>query len=160
MYEVYKINPNDTIESIAELYGVDPEVLVKINGLNNSIIGLEYLVVPKNKTPFQYYKVKKGDSVYQIAKTYKVDEDLLLKLNGLDKNDYIYPNQTLIIPRSNYQIYLTRNGDTLSNISDQYNTDITYILEENRNLSLSPDQIVIIKEKWFSFFSFIDITPS
>lgn len=153
MYEVYKINPNDTIESIAEIYGVDPEVLVQINGLNNnSIIGLEYLVVPKNKTPFQYYKVKKGDSVYQIAKTYKVDEDLLLKLNGLDKNDYIYPNQTLIIPRSNYQIYLTRNGDTLSNISKQYNKDITYILEENRNLSLSPDQIVIIKEKWFSFF--------
>lgn len=148
MYEVYKIEVNDTLKSIARKYGVDEEILIQINGLpNNDISNLEYLVVPQNRTPFQYYTVKKGDNMYQIAKKYNVDEDLLLKLNGLDKNDYIYPNQTIIIPRSNYQIYLTRSGDTLLNISNQYNVDIQDLMEENRNISLSPEQIIIIKEK-------------
>lgn len=148
MYEVYKIELGDTLNSIARKYGVDENILMQINGLiDNNISNLEYLVVPQNRTPFQYYTVKKGDNIYSIAKQYQVEEDLLLKLNGLNKNDYIYPNQTIIIPRSNYRIYLTRNGDTLSNISSQYNIDIKDLMEENRNISLSPEQIIIIKEK-------------
>jgi spore germination protein len=148
MYEVYKIKENDTLNSIAKNYGVDEDILIQINGLlDNNISNLEYLVVPQNKTPFQYYTVKKGDNIYNIAKEYNVDEDLLLKLNGLNKNDYIYPNQTIIIPRDNYKIYLTRQGDTLSNISQNYNIDIKDLMEENRNISVSPEQIIIIKEK-------------
>ena len=148
MYEVYKIKKEDNLNSIAEQYGIDKNILLQINGLvNENINNLEYLVVPRNTTPFQYYVVKKGDNIYNIAKEYEVDEDLLLKLNGLNKNDYIYPEQTIIIPRNNYRIYLTKNGDTLSNISDQYSIDIHDLIEENRNVSLISEQIIIIKEK-------------
>lgn len=148
MYEVYKIMPMDTLNSIAKKYGVDEEILIQINGiLNNDISNIEYIVVPKNTTPFQYYIVKKGDNIYNIAKQYQIEEELLLKLNGLNKNDYIYPNQTIIIPRNNYRAYLTKSGDTLSNISNQYKIDIKDLMEENRNISLSPEQIIIIKEK-------------
>jgi len=148
MYEVYKIQNIDTLNSIARKYGVDENILMQINGLiDNNISNLEYLVVPQNKTPFQYYTAKLGDNINNIAKQYQVEEELLLKLNGLNKNDYIYPNQTIIIPRNNYRIYLTKNGDTLSNIFTQYNIDIKDLMEENRNISLSPEQIIIIKEK-------------
>lgn len=148
MYEVYKIEPNDSLKSIAEKYGVDENILIQINGLlNNNISDLEYLVVPQNKTPFQYYMVKKGDTIYNIAKYFQVDEDLLLKLNGLNESDYIYPNQTIIIPRKNYRVFLTKNGDTVLNISRQYNINIDELVRENRNVSLSPGQIIIIKEK-------------
>lgn len=148
MYEVYKIEPGDTLSQIAQKYGIDETILIQINGLyNENISNLEYLVVPKNNTPFQYYTIKKGDNVYNIAKQYQVEEELLLKLNGLNKNDYIYPNQTIIIPRNNYKIFFTRNGDTLSTLSNQYNIDITNLINENRNITLSPEQIIVIKEK-------------
>lgn len=65
MYEVYKIEENDTLGSISKKYGVDEDILIQINGLLNSdISGMEYLVVPQNKTPFQYYTVKKGDTIF------------------------------------------------------------------------------------------------
>lgn len=148
MYEVYKIIPGESLNSIAKKYGVDENILLQINGIpNNNISNLEYLVVPQNKTPFEYYVIKKGDNIYNIAKQFKIEEELLLKLNGLNKNDYIYPNQTIIIPRNNYKIHLTRNGDTISNISMQYNIDIKDLIEENRNISITPEQIIVMKEK-------------
>lgn len=148
MYEVYKMIPGESLNSIAKKYGVDENILLQINGIpNNNISNLEYLVVPQNKTPFEYYVIKKGDNIYNIAKQFKIEEELLLKLNGLNKNDYIYPNQTIIIPRNNYKIHLTRNGDTISNISMQYNIDIKDLIEENRNISITPEQIIVMKEK-------------
>jgi len=148
MYEVYKINYGDTLRNIAINYGVDEDILMQINGLvNEDISNMEYLVVPRNETPFQYYTVKKGDNIYNIAKMFEVDYELLLKLNGLDDNDYIYPNQTIIIPRNNYRVYVTKDGDTLANLSREYDIAIEELVNENRNVSLISDQIIVIREK-------------
>ena len=85
---------------------------------------------------------------------HNIDYKLLLKLNGLNKEDYIYPEQILLIPKENYKVLITKNGDTLSNISNEYNLNIDELINENRNISLSPEQIIIIKNKN------IDITDS
>jgi len=144
MYEVYRILDNDTLDSIAGMYGVDKFILRQINGLlSDDINNLEYLVVPNNKTPFGYYMVKKGDNIYNIAKNNDIDYQLLLKLNGLKSDDMIYPNQIIIIPKDEYKLYITKNGDTLSNI---YNNDMKEFMEFNRNISISPEQIIITKK--------------
>lgn len=146
MYEIYTANQNDTLETVANKYGIDKALLSQINGFPNNykLIPKTQIVVPtqKNQT-FRYYTVKKGDNAYQIAKQNNVDYDLLLKLNGLDKDDYIYPNQTLILPRSGLTVYLTKEGDTINDISENFNTTSDELLKQNKNIYLQPEQIIV-----------------
>lgn len=150
MYEIYTVSDIDTLSSIAKKYGTTPEVLSQINGFNKDYIPkpqTEIIVPVESNKTYNYYTVKKGDNVYQIAKTYNIDYDLLLKLNGLDKEDYIYPNQTLLLPKSGLTVYLTKQGDTINDILENLNTNIDELLSENKNIYLSPEQIIIFKEK-------------
>ena len=150
MYEIYTVNTSDTIDSIANKYGIDKELLFEINGFPNNYILTPntQIIVPTNKNnTFQYYTVKKWFSIYQIAKQYNIDYDLLLKLNGLDKDDYIYPNQTLLLPRSGLTVYLTKQGDTLNEIIENLDTDINKLLSQNKNIYLQPEQIIVFESQ-------------
>lgn len=150
MYEIYNIQPGDTLSSIASKYGTTESMILQINGLpdNYKIVPGTQIVVPveQNKT-YRYYTVKKGDNIYQIAKKYNIDYDLLLKLNGLDKDDYIYPNQTILLPKNGLTIYLTKQGDTITDIIENLNTTLEELINENPNIYLAPEQIIVFKEK-------------
>lgn len=150
MYEVYTIQNQDTIESIANQFDTTPAVLLQINGFGQEqeLIPGNRIVVPVlRKQPYQYYTVKKGDNIYEIAKKNDIDYNLLLQLNGLEKDDYIYPNQTLILPQKGLKVYLTQDNDTLEDVSKKLNVSFNDLLKENDKIYLRPEQILIFREK-------------
>ncbi len=150
MYEIYKVQTGDTLDSIANKYGTTQALLLQINGLHDSYTPLpnSEIIVPLNQnSTYKYYTVKKGDNMYRIAEENNVNYELLLQINGLEKDDYIYPNQTILLPQNGLSLYLTKQGDTLSEILENFNTTYQEIKEKNPNIYLAPEQIIVFKEK-------------
>ena len=150
MYEIYKVQTGDTLDSIANKHGTTQALLLQINGLPDSYTPLpnSEIIVPLNQnSTYKYYTVKKGDNMYRIAEENNVNYELLLQINGLEKDDYIYPNQTILLPKNGLSLYLTKQGDTLSEILENFNTTYQEIKEKNPNIYLAPEQIIVFKEK-------------
>lgn len=153
MYSLYKIQPDDTLDSIAQNNNISIDEIKKINGLvDNSMpyVG-GYLLIPTKdensninsdnmsiNSNYKKYTVKKGDNMYQIARDNNVNYSLLLAVNGLNDNDYIYPDQEILIPNPNMKFYLTKEGDTLGYLYQ----NIPDVMSVNPNLYIVPDQIV------------------
>lgn len=146
MYDIYTVNDNETIYSIAKKLNISPDLL---SSINNSIIdlipGMTLLIPKKNNEYFNYYIIKEGDTLFNIAKKYNINSNLLSILNGLDNEDYIYTNQIIMIPKEKVKIYITAQGDTLQNIIKGINVDTNKLLIENPNLYLLPEQLIIYK---------------
>ena len=150
MYKIYQIEYGDTIDVIARKAGTTPDVIRKLNGIDNDselFVG-NLIVVPKeNEQLFEIYRVKSGDSIYSISRMYDVDPDMLLMLNGLNKNDYIYPNQEIMVPLKGVSIYVTQPGDTLDKVLNNFNVDYNTLNKQNKRILLVEDQLIISKKE-------------
>ena len=150
MYEIYRVGPADTDESIAASFNISPSNLYQINGFTPDYVlkPNTNIIVPKVKnTYFEYYTIKKGDNLYKIAKEYNTNPNLLAILNGLEVDDYIYPNQTIVVPLKDVGVYITQEGDTISGISKGIGANINSLLNQNPQIYLMPEQIIVYKEK-------------
>ena len=146
MYDIYTVNDDDTINSIAKKLDLNPNLLSSINNnITNLDKGMTLLIPKKNNEYFDYYKINKGDTLYNIASKYNINVNMLALLNGLDNEDYIYPNQMIMIPKSGVRVYITAEGDTLQNIIKGINADFNNFLKQNNNLFLLPEQLIIYK---------------
>lgn len=94
---IHVVQPGDTIQSIAEFYGISEASLIQGNGINSSdhlVIG-ESLVITY---PELTYTVKEGDTLMDIAKFHNVTVMQLLQNNPyLSEREYIYPGDIIII---------------------------------------------------------------
>lgn len=150
MYEIYTIKFGENIDDILDLYKIDMEELIKLNGiieLDNLKEGMQIIVPVRNNEIYNYYTVKKGDTLYQIADMYNVDVNLLTKINGLEDNEYIYPNQTLIIPKEGVNLYLTEGNDTLNLVLEKLNIGLDKLIEDNENIYLREEQLLVFLDK-------------
>lgn len=149
----YVVKPGDTIQSISDMFGIDPNSLVKENNLNNVyflVPGLQ-LIIPgyynsnntSNDSKFDKYTVVSGDSLYKIASRYNISANLLAILNNIDSNSYIYPGQILLVPKKDTIIYVTKGEDTIETVSNDMGVSIDNILRNNKNIYLLPGQILI-----------------
>lgn len=148
MYDIYTIEENDTIESIANKYNITPYILYQLNGINSNYVLTpgNNIVVPKvSSAYFDYYTIKKGDSLYKIANKYGVDYNILALINGLEIDDYIYPNQVISVPKNGVNYYIVKEGETLLDIANKLDTNINNIINENSSLYLLPEQLIIHK---------------
>lgn len=150
MYQIYKVESSDTLENIAQKFGISVEKLREINGLGEIYTG-GYILVPGqmsfqqmdgNSQLYTTYIVKQGDNVYAIAREYGIPYETLLSINGLNKNDYIYPNQQLLIPRAGNDIYVTSENDTLESLYNKYGNNWASFLEQNKTIYVVPDQVI------------------
>ena len=150
MFEVYRINEGDTIQSIADNYRVSLDYLYKLNGLDwerNIMVG-DSIVVPKLiSNYFDYYTIKKGMTLDNFAKENNVNSDLLSNLNGLNKYDYFYPNQVIVMPKSDVSFYITSSNDTLEDIVKKMKVPVMDLINQNKKLYLEEGQVVVYKEK-------------
>lgn len=149
MYQIYKVNPNDTLASIAQKFNTTIDELRRINGMGlNYMLNPEiYIVVPKNQDNiYQTYTVEKGDNLYQIASKYGTTVQTLLSINGLEDSGYIYPGEQILIPNEDINIYVTEQ-ETLESVSSKSGVSISELLEQNKSLYLLPDQIVVYKKR-------------
>jgi spore germination protein len=95
--EIYVVQQDDSIESIANKYGISVERLISDNGLINpySLVVGQALVILYPKTT---YIVKQGDTLAVIADRNGVSVMQLVRNNPfLYNREYIYPDETLVI---------------------------------------------------------------
>ena len=142
MYRIYVVDAGETIESIANLLNIRPELLYDINGFNKNYIPRpgDQIIVPSFSNNYSTYVVKKGDTPYSIAKMYSVDVNDLLTINGLEENDYIYPDEEILIPKTERRYYITKEGDTIEEVLNQTGLSIEELLDKNTTIYIVPNQ--------------------
>ena len=148
MYNTYVVTNEDTLDSIANKFGITKEIIEQFNGYNLELVpGLKLIIPIINSDYFNYYVIKQGDTLYKIANQYKLNPSLLAQLNGLNESDYIYPNQVLLVPKAGSILYFTTIGDTLNGVAKGLNVDVMDLIEENKNVYLQPEQLIVYKRK-------------
>ena len=106
----YKVQPGDTLISIAARYGTTVDAIVAANALpsRSTIYAGQVLNIPSpgsNPAPAKpgpssgqsTYTVAQGDTLSDIATRYSTTVDALMRANGLASTS-IYAGQTLVIP--------------------------------------------------------------
>lgn len=147
MYQVYKIENGETIDSIARKLNITSDELRRLNGIgdNATLKDGSYIIIPNvnNDLNFDYkdpnykkYIIKKGDNMYNIARENNVDYKTLIKLNGLKEGEYIYPDQEIIIPIRN--TYVVDEQEKISDVLNKLNLKLSDI----EDLYLKEDQII------------------
>lgn len=113
---IHVVQPDDTIQSIAEYYGLSVAKLILDNGIENP----EHLVVGQAIViayPEITYIVKEGDSLIDIANAHNVSViQLLINNPQLSNQEYIYPGDVIII-KYDTKGKLTIHGNTVPYIS-------------------------------------------
>lgn len=94
---IHVVQPGDTLQSIAEMYGVSEETLINDNELinpNELVPGQTIVIV----FPTLTYIVQQGDSLESISSMHGVSVMQLLRNNpSLANRQYIYPGEILVI---------------------------------------------------------------
>lgn len=94
---IHVVQQGETINSIAEIYGVSPTRLIQENEINypDKLVPGQTIVITH---PQKTYAVKVGDSLAGIADLNDITLMQLLRNNPfLQERDYIYPDETLVI---------------------------------------------------------------
>ena len=81
VFEVYTVRPGDTIYSIAKMYGVEPDTLLMLNGLNKNdyIYPNQEITVPNKDVVV--YVTRQGDTIDAIINNLGVDANTFNKEN-------------------------------------------------------------------------------
>ncbi len=113
---IHVVNPGETIQSIAEYYGMPADKLIQDNGLNSPYslaVGQTLIIV----TPEVVYSVKEGDTLENIADTYHVSLIELLANNPyLSDREFLYPGDPIVIHYTR-KGSITTHGNTVANIN-------------------------------------------
>ncbi len=112
----YTVTENDTIQTVANKFGVPANELISVNNLRPGSVlfpGMIIVIPPRSPsrppvTPVppiwlpqnRTYVVRRGDTIWSVARRFGVRVDDLMYVNGL-RFPIIYPGQRLIIPFSN-----------------------------------------------------------
>jgi hypothetical protein len=150
MFEIYKINEGEDINSIANNYMVSPDYLFKLNGFNcdREVRAGDNIIVPKLTNDYiDYFTIKEGSNLYDFAKKNNIDYNLLSNLNGLNTYDYLYPNQVVLIPKRDTSFYITKDNDTLNSVCKLMKANLNNLLKENNKIYLKEGQLIVYKEK-------------
>ena len=145
MYDIYFIEPGDTLDSIAKKVGTSTSMLQNLNPNNSFAVGNQ-IVIPNIVRYFDMYTIEKGDTLYEIARRYNTDYNLLALLNGMNIADYIYPGTTILVPKKDVKYYLTKEGDTLLSINRRLESNLNTLLRQNNNIYLKEGQLIIYKD--------------
>ena len=110
MMTIHVVQQDETVNSIADIYGVTADRIV----LENGIITIESLVVGQTIVitfPEQTYVVQEGDTVLDIANSFGVPVLQILRNNPfLANREYIYPGETLVMSYFDNAPRITTNG--------------------------------------------------
>ena len=94
----YNVQPGDTLQSIAQTYGISVNTLLWANSLTASStikVGQTLVILPVDGI---VYVVKSGDTVSDLSKKYKSKIDEIVAFNGLSDEGDVYIGDVLILP--------------------------------------------------------------
>ncbi len=94
---IHVVQSGETIEAIAQSYGMSAENIIRDNGIinpDNLAVGQAILIV----YPYEVYTIQEGDTLEGIASAHNVTVMQLLRNNPyLSDQEFIYPGETIII---------------------------------------------------------------
>ncbi len=143
IYSIYKVNINDTLDSIAQNLGINVDDLRKINGFSSfhKVENNDQIIIPTNNN-FINYEIVQGDTLYSLAHSHNTTVEQLKLLNGLE-SDYLYPNEIIKLPNNNVKFYITAENDDLNKVFDVLELKNPF---ENQNIYLLPNQLIVHKK--------------
>lgn len=93
---IYVVKPGDTIQGIANQFGVSPSRLVYDNDIVNDrlVVGQALLIL----YPRRIYEIQEGDTLYSIASQFNISVLQILRNNSYLLNAYyLIPGETIVI---------------------------------------------------------------
>jgi len=94
----YNVQPGDTLQSIAQNYGISVNTLLWANSLISSStikVGQTLVVLPVDGI---IYVVKSGDTISELGKKYKSKVDDIVAFNGFSDEGDVYIGDVLVLP--------------------------------------------------------------
>ena len=87
--ELYIVKAGDTLYNIAKKYQILWQDLMKVNGMNSTMLSIgQQLIVPGNATEILYY-VEKGDTLNSIASKFNITVNDIMIKNNLNTEDIV-----------------------------------------------------------------------
>lgn len=109
---IHVVQPRDTIQSIADYYGISVRKLILDNGIKNPsnlVIGQVVVIAHPKLT----YIVKEGDTLINIANAHNITVlQLLINNPQLSDQEFIYPGEVIVI-KYNTRRKITIHGNTV-----------------------------------------------
>lgn len=115
---IHVVRSGETIQSIADYYGMPLTRLILDNGLDNrdQLVTGQSIVIAN---PEVTYTVKQGDTLIDIANSYNITPMQIMRNNPyLMEREYIYPGETLVI-RYLKKKKITTHGNTVPYINKE-----------------------------------------
>jgi len=93
----YTVKPGESLDDISRAFGIPPQVLLKMNGLDESarVLPGDRIKIPVPE--FEMYEVRRGDTLSRIAGRYGVSVDDLARWNGLRPPYVIRPGDYIVV---------------------------------------------------------------
>ncbi len=93
---VYTVHPGDSLQGIAQMFGVSVNTIVWANNIRGAIQpGDQLIILPISGVQ---YTVRGGDTLQSIAKRYSADAGEIAQYNDLADNAALTAGQTILIP--------------------------------------------------------------
>jgi LysM repeat protein len=121
----YRVQPGDTVSSVAVRYGLPTASVLALNGLGwkSLIYPGQVLRLSKAVTPpaavvaaVKKYTISTGDTISAIARRFGVTPTAVLAANDLSSSSIIFPGASLTIPRANSSSDDTLDATTVSSV--------------------------------------------
>jgi LysM repeat protein len=96
--EIYVVHAGDTVQIVADLFGVTPDTILSANNLTKGqklTVGDVLLILPFSGVE---HTVAKGETLQGLASKYKVDIDDILNANDLETGAKLVIGEKLMIP--------------------------------------------------------------
>ena len=100
-YVVYKVEPNDTLYSIARRFNTKVDTIKSYNNLTSNLLNVGQIIqIPIDNAEifYQTYQVKPGDTLYSIARRYNTTVAEITALNK-DLSNILSIGQVIKIPQ-------------------------------------------------------------
>lgn len=153
--DIYVVKNGDTIDTIANRFGVSVNQLIRDNELTNpyNLIPGEVIVIAN---PSQIYTVQEGDTKEAIAASFNISVNELLRNNPIISNmGYVYPGEVLYISY-NRSARITTYGYANTFIDRQllrktlpfltYLSIFNYLIDKNGNAYGSNNDMDMIRQ--------------
>lgn len=138
------VQPGDTLNRIADQYGITAEALAEANGISDPdrIFVGQVLVIPHENESGSglIHEVQPGDSLASIASRYGLPIEEIAVANGISSSAAIGAGQRLLIPQLNsadslgerdYASYTLGRGDSLYRVSVLFGVPVEDIIAAN-----------------------------
>jgi len=133
----YKVRKGDTVESVAENFGVSVKMLRSWNRIKGSNLAgkrVLYLHLPVTRSAGQ----SAGQRETQVASKHSTRSKHGAGTQTASANPVAHP------PVKHHKV---KRGETLSSIATSYNTTVTALKHDNRNIAaLRPGMILVVRE--------------